>query len=48
MLDAFSAPLAFVVLIALARAGERAESYVMAGILGVALLLWFVRVRLAR
>ncbi len=46
--DALSAPLALVALIALARAVERAESYVMAGILGVALLLWFVRVRLAR
>ena len=43
--DALSAPLALVALALVARAVERAELLVMTGIVGVALLLWFVRVR---
>ena len=46
--DALSAPLALVALIAVARAVERAELGVMAGIVALGLLLWFGRVRLAR
>ncbi|HEY0468253.1 MAG TPA: APC family permease [Polyangiaceae bacterium] len=46
--DALSAPLALVALVAVARAVERAELLVMSGIVGVALLLWFVRVRFRR
>ena len=46
--DALFAPLALVALLAVGRAVERAELYVMAGILGLALLLWFGRVRLRR
>ena len=46
--DALSAPLALVALVVVARAVERAELLVMSGIVGVALLLWFVRVRLRR
>jgi len=46
--DALSAPLALVALLLVARAVERAELLVMTGIVGVALLLWFVRTRLSR
>lgn len=46
--DALSAPLALVALLAVGRAVERAESFVMAGIVALGLLLWFVRVRLRR
>jgi amino acid transporter len=46
--DALSAPLALVALVLVARAVERAELRVMSGIVGVGLLLWFVRVRLRR
>ncbi len=46
--DALSAPLALVALLVVARAVERAELLVMSGIVLVALLLWFVRVRLRR
>ena len=46
--DAVSAPLALVALGLVARAVERAELLVMSGIVGVALLLWFVRVRSRR
>ncbi|HEX3851615.1 MAG TPA: APC family permease [Polyangiaceae bacterium] len=42
------APLAMVALGLVARAVERAELYVMSGIIGVAVLLWFVRARLRR
>ena len=42
------APLALVALGLVARAVERAELYVMSGIIGVAVLLWFVRARLRR
>ena len=43
--DALPAPLALGALIAVARAVERAELLVMSGIVGVGLLLWFVRAR---
>lgn len=46
--DALSAPLALVALLAVGQAVERAELYVMAGIVGLALLLWFTRTRLRR
>jgi amino acid transporter len=46
--DALSAPLALVALLIVGRAVERAELYVMAGIVALALLLWFGRVRLRR
>jgi len=46
--DALSAPLALVALALVARAVERAELLVMAGIIGLSLLLWFVRVRFRR
>ena len=46
--DALPAPLALVALLAVARAVERVELLVMGGILLVALLLWFVRVRISR
>jgi APA family basic amino acid/polyamine antiporter len=46
--DALSAPLALVALLAVGRAVERAELYVMSGIVGLALLLWFGRSRLRR
>lgn len=46
--DALSAPLAIVALALVARAVERAELLVMSGIVGLALLLWFVGVRLHR
>ncbi|HEX7450724.1 MAG TPA: hypothetical protein VF294_00485, partial [Polyangiaceae bacterium] len=42
------APLGLVALGLVARAVERAELLVMSGILGVAVLLWFVRARLRR
>jgi amino acid transporter len=46
--DALSAPLALVALVVVARAVERAELWVMSGIVLVAVLLWFVRVRSQR
>ena len=46
--DALAAPFALFALVVVARAVERAELFVMAGILLVALLLWFVRLRLRR
>lgn len=46
--DALSAPLALVALVMVARAVERAELWVMSGIVLLALLLWFVRVRSRR
>jgi amino acid transporter len=46
--DALSAPLALVALLLVARAVERAELLVMSGIVGFALLLWFVRAKLRR
>jgi amino acid transporter len=46
--DALSAPFALVALAIVARAVERAELVVMAGIVLVALLLWFARARLFR
>ncbi len=46
--DARSAPFALVALVVVASAVERAELWVMSGIVLVALLLWFVRVRLRR
>ena len=44
--DGLWAPLALVALVIVARAVERAELLVMTGIIGLALLLWFVRRRL--
>ncbi len=44
--DGLWAPLALVALAVVALAVERAELFVMAGIIGFALLLWFVRQRL--
>ncbi len=44
--DGLWAPLALFALAVVARAVERAELLVMAGIIGAALLLWFVRKRL--
>jgi hypothetical protein len=46
--EGLPAPLALLALALVARAVERAELLVMAGILGVAVLLWFARVRLRR
>ena len=46
--DALPAPFALIALAVVARAVERVEMVVMSGILGLALLLWFVRVRLRR
>ncbi|MEI9938836.1 MAG: APC family permease [Pseudomonadota bacterium] len=46
--DALSAPLALAALVVVARAVERAELLVMSGIVLVALLLWFGRVRFRR
>jgi basic amino acid/polyamine antiporter, APA family len=46
--DALPAPFALVALGIVAQAVERAELLVMAGIVGVALLLWFGRARLFR
>jgi APA family basic amino acid/polyamine antiporter len=46
--DALVAPLALGALLAVGLAVERAELYVMAGVVGLALLLWFGRTRLAR
>ena len=46
--DALSAPFALVALGIVAQAVERAELFVMSGIVLVALLLWFVRARLLR
>ena len=46
--DALAAPLALVALALVARAVERAELWVMSGIVAAALLLWFVRVRSRR
>ncbi len=46
--DALSAPFALVALVVVASAVERAELWVMSGIVLVALLLWFVRVRRRR
>jgi len=43
--DASAAPFALVALGLVASAVERAELWVMAGIIGVALLLWFARAR---
>jgi basic amino acid/polyamine antiporter, APA family len=43
--DALSAPFALVALAIVAQAVERAELFVMAGIVAVALLLWFARAR---
>lgn len=46
--DALPAPFALVALGIIARAVERAELFVMSGIVGVALLLWFARARVFR
>jgi APA family basic amino acid/polyamine antiporter len=46
--DALSAPFALIALAIVARAVERAELFVMSGIVVVALLLWFARARLFR
>jgi len=46
--DALSAPFALVALGIVAQAVERAELFVMSGIVAVALLLWFGRARLFR
>ena len=46
--DALPAPLALVALAIVARAVERAELFVLTGIVAVALLLWFARVRFRR
>jgi basic amino acid/polyamine antiporter, APA family len=46
--DALSAPLALVALVVVAKAVERAELWLMSGIVLVALLLWFVRERARR
>jgi hypothetical protein len=48
MRDALPVPLALVALLAVGNAVERAELYVMAGIIGFSLLLWFARKRLPR